>query len=56
MLDELFKGTNHHRTYRGRESRAGAPQPRPHIVLAATHDIELAELLRGDGYELAPLP
>ena len=24
----------------------------PHIVLAATHDIELAELLRGDGYEL----
>ena len=24
----------------------------PHIVLAATHDIELAELLRGDDYEL----
>ena len=41
VLDELFKGTN--TTERIAAGKA---------VLAATHDIELAELLRGDGYEL----
>jgi DNA mismatch repair ATPase MutS len=50
LLDELFRGTNAvERIAAGRavllESISGATRPSPHVVLAATHDGELVDLL-----------
>ena len=52
VLDELFKGTNTTERIAAGKAVLARLNRGPHIVLAATHDIELAELLRGDGYEL----
>ena len=52
VLDELFKGTNTTERIAAGKAVLAHLNRGPHIVLAATHDIELAELLRGDGYEL----
>ncbi len=51
-LDELFKGTNTtERISAGKAVLAHLNQG-PHLVLVSTHDIELAELLNDDSYEL----
>jgi len=52
VLDELFKGTNTTERIAAGKAVLARLNRGPHIVLAATHDIELAELLRGDDYEL----
>ena len=52
VLDELFKGTNTTERIAAGKAVLARLNRGPHIVLAATHDIELAELLRDDGYEL----
>ena len=52
VLDEIFKGTNTTERIAAGKAVLARLNRGPHIVLAATHDIELAELLRGDGYEL----
>ena len=52
VLDELFKGTNTTERIAAGKAVLARLNRGPHIVLAATHDIELAELLHGVGYEL----
>ncbi len=51
-LDELFKGTNTTERIAAGKAVLARLNRGPHLVLCATHDIELAELLREDGYEL----
>lgn len=51
-LDELFKGTNTAERIAAGKAVLARLNRGPHLVLCATHDIELATLLRGDGYEL----
>lgn len=52
VLDEIFKGTNTTERIAAGKAVLARLNRGPHIVMAATHDIELAELLRDDGYEL----
>lgn len=52
ILDELFKGTNTTERIAAGKAVLKYLNAGPHIVLIATHDIELATLLRNDGYEL----
>jgi DNA mismatch repair ATPase MutS len=52
LLDELFRGTNAvERIAAGQsvllELISGAAKPKPHVVIAATHDGELVDLLAG---------
>ena len=51
-LDELFKGTNTTERIAAGKAVLSHLNRGPHIVLVSTHDIELAELLDSDGYEL----
>lgn len=51
-LDELFKGTNTTERIAAGKAVLAHLNRGPHIVLVSTHDIELAELLYRDGYEL----
>ena len=51
-LDELFKGTNTTERIAAGKAVLAHLNRGPHIVLVSTHDIELAELLDSDGYEL----
>lgn len=51
-LDELFKGTNTTERIAAGKAVLARLNRGPHVVLVSTHDIELAELLRDDGYEL----
>lgn len=51
-LDELFKGTNTTERIAAGKAVLARLNRGPHLVLCATHDVELAELLRNDGYEL----
>lgn len=51
-LDELFKGTNTPERIAAGKAVLARLNRGPHLVLCATHDIELATLLRKDGYEL----
>ena len=51
-LDELFKGTNTTERIAAGKAVLAYLNRGPHIVLVSTHDIELAELLCDDGYEL----
>ena len=51
-LDELFKGTNTSERIAAGKAVLAHLNRGPHIVLVSTHDIELAELLDSDGYEL----
>lgn len=51
-LDELFKGTNTTERIAAGKAVLARLNRGPHIVLVSTHDIELAELLHDDGYEL----
>lgn len=51
-LDELFKGTNTTERIAAGKAVLAHLNRGPHIVLVSTHDIELAELLDRDGYEL----
>ena len=51
-LDELFKGTNTTERIAAGKAVLAHLNRRPHLVLVSTHDVELAELLRKDGYEL----
>ncbi|WP_307756541.1 DNA mismatch repair protein MutS [uncultured Alistipes sp.] len=50
--DELFKGTNTTERIAAGKAVLAHLNRGPHIVLVSTHDIELAELLYRDGYEL----
>lgn len=52
ILDELFKGTNTTERIAAGKAVLKYLNSGPHIVLIATHDIELATLLRNDNYEL----
>lgn len=52
VLDELFKGTNTTERIAAGKAVLAHLNRGPHIVLVSTHDIELAELLYKDGYEL----
>ena len=51
-LDELFKGTNTTERIAAGKAVLAHLNRGPHLVLVSTHDVELAELLRKDGYEL----
>lgn len=51
-LDELFKGTNTTERIAAGKAVLAHLNRGPHIVLCSTHDVELAELLRDDRYEL----
>lgn len=51
-LDELFKGTNTTERIAAGKAVLARLNRGPHLVLCSTHDIELAELLRGDNFEL----
>lgn len=51
-LDELFKGTNTVERIAAGKAVLAHLNRGPHLVLVSTHDIELAELLRDDAYEL----
>ena len=51
-LDELFKGTNTTERIAAGKAVLAHLNRGPHLVLVSTHDVELADLLRKDGYEL----
>lgn len=51
-LDELFKGTNTTERIAAGKAVLARLNRGPHLVLVSTHDIELAELLYDDNYEL----
>lgn len=51
-MDELFKGTNTTERVAAGKAVLARLNRGPHIVLCSTHDVELAELLRDDRFEL----
>ncbi len=52
ILDELFKGTNTTERIAAGKAVLSCLNTEKSIVLVATHDVELTELLQDDGYQL----